>query len=127
MKPTPTQEQLDGLPKWARQHISDLEGQRDTAQRALKDFCDSGTPSPFYHEEHIHTDEGPKFVRRYVQANTITALWRGVELAVHAHDYGHNGKGIKLQWSSENKGNREIAMIPLSYQYARLVAKEDMD
>lgn len=124
-KPTP--EQIAKLPAWAREHINTLERQRSQAVTTLNEFVDRDTPSPFYFEDNPCTGEasGPSSKRRYVQAGTLVVCWRGVELRIYANDYGNSGKGIRLQWSAEHRTG-EIAFIPESFQYARLIAKDDM-
>lgn len=127
---TPTPEQLAKLPAWARDYIKNLSMQREQAIKTLNEFCDSQTPTPFYIEDNPCTGEqsGPSTKRHYINAISINVFWRNVWLRVDANDYGNSGDGIRLQWGSGNPDNRqgEAAFIPGSYQYARLVSKEDM-
>jgi hypothetical protein len=62
------------LPKWAQDHISDLQRQRDSAVREFNRYIDDQTPSPFSIMEMAHTGEhggGPSFKRRYIQTNKV--------------------------------------------------------
>lgn len=125
----PTKEQIGKLPKWAQDYIKSIEQQRFVAVRALDEFVDNQTPSPFYFEDNSCTGEqsGPTNRRVYVQAHCIKVEWRGVHLSVSANDYGNCGEGIRLQWEASGRhGGRDAAFIPSSYQNARLVSKEDM-
>jgi hypothetical protein len=124
----PTPEQIQKLPKWAQDYIQNLAREREMSVRALNEFCDNDTPSPFYFEGMVCNGEtqGPSSKRRYIQANSITVVWRGIELQVDAHDYGNRGSGIGLRWSTADRAMREAAFVPESYQSARIVAREDM-
>src|SRR5262249_53047522 len=101
---TPSPEQLAKLPKWAQDHITKLERQREEAIRTLNQALDTQTESSFSVVATPCTGEttGPSFKRAYVQAHSIEVRWRGVELTVDANDYGQNGKGIRLQWSGKH-------------------------
>lgn len=130
MSDKPTPEQIAKLPKWAQDEIKSLARQRDAAIRALNEYVDNQTESPFYTEDNECTGEqsGPTNRRRYIQAHKIEVQWRGVYLRVDANDFGQSGHGIRIQWSGGDGRltGREVAFIPGSYQQARLVAKEDM-
>jgi hypothetical protein len=119
---------LSKLPKWAQEHIHNLERQRDVAIRALNESLDNQTKSPFSYEKYECTGEesGPTTKTFFIQAYSIQVNWLGVELTVGAHDYGNTGRGIKLQWGMENRFGEDVAFIPSSYQSARLVSKEHM-
>ncbi len=119
---SPTPEQIAKLPVWAQGHIKDLTRQRDTAKKEHSEFLDSQTKSAFYEE--FLGDKMEK--RRYVQADNMVCEWRGVRLRISAHDYGNSGVGILLQWEDSERHGRDVAFIPGSFQYARLVSKDDM-
>jgi hypothetical protein len=115
----PDQEKIDKLPAWVRNHIEELELQRDVAVRTVKEFEDAQTKSPFFYEEHIWTPKqsGPEPVRRYVQTNRMVAVHGGVELSVLIRD-----DHLELTWGEAGTFHGgEIAMIPESYMQARLV------
>lgn len=124
----PTPEQLSKLPKWAQDHIRDIARQRETAVNVLNEFVNDDTPSPFFFEDYACTGEcqGPSNKRRYIQAHSVTVVWRGVELRVSANDYGNSGRGIGLSWGTEGGRHQDVAFIPSNYLSARLVSKEDM-
>lgn len=121
---TPTQEQLAKLPKWAQEYIAYIERQRFVAVRALDEFRDEQTPSPFYFQDHSCTGDksGPVERKRYIQTHSIIVKWRGVELTVDAN----SGHGLRLQWNGDNSHMGEVAFVPTSYQSAKLIGKEDM-
>lgn len=125
----PTKEQIEKLPKWAQEHVADLQRQRNAAVRALDEYKDAQTLSPFFTEDFESTGEskGPQLRRRYIQAHSIEVEWAGVHLRVDANDYGSSGTGIRLQWWCGKKHyGGDAALIPTSFQAARIVSKEDM-
>jgi hypothetical protein len=115
-KPTP--EQIAKLPKWAQQVFRE----RDEAIRALAEYRDEQTPSPFYQDYQgtTHTE------KRFIQAREVVADFEGVRVRVTCFNSGQHGPGIRLQWEDSKRHGKEVALIPVSYQYARLVAKADM-
>jgi hypothetical protein len=125
MKPTP--EQIAKLPKWAQDHIQNIERERFTAVRALNEYCDETTKSPFVIEDSVCTGEstGPSTKRRYIQAPSMKVEYGGVELRISANDY--NGRrGIELSWSTLNYGHDDICMSPLCRNSVELITKEAM-
>ena len=112
------------LPKWAQDHIRDLERERDTAIRALNEYVDRQTPSPFYSDEMESLGEvkGASVKRHYFQAHRITVSHAGIELEVNIHD----PEDIKLRWGTPRHSMGEVALIPVSFQQARLKTKENM-
>jgi hypothetical protein len=62
------------LPKWAQKYIEDIERERDVAVRALNEFQDADTPSPYWVDEYVCTGEqqGPSNKRRYIQGHRMT-------------------------------------------------------
>lgn len=124
---TPTPEQIEKLPKWARDHIKTLSRERETAIQALKEACDSEKPSPFYYENFDSTGEGrgPSRRRNYVQAHSMVCEFDGVRLTISAHHYNQQ-KGIQLSWDDPQRSLAEMAFIPKSYQQAIILRKEDM-
>lgn len=121
---TPTDEQIAKLPVWARQYIKDLRREREVAIRALNQYCESQNPSRIYYDELESTGEqcGPSFKRVYVQSKKISIKHAGVRLEIYAYDPDQ----IRLQWSGDDHFMCDIAFIPLSYQSAKLVAKDKM-
>jgi len=117
------QDKINKLPKWAQEHIKDLNRQRDVAIKALNEYCDSQTDSEFSIQELECTGEegGPSFKRRYIQTRKIEVDYGGVGLSVSIAD-----QEIRLSWWASGVGLRDVAFIPISYQYARITAKENM-
>lgn len=122
MKPTP--EQISKLPRWAQEHIADIEQQRFVAIRALNEYQDSQTESPFRCRDFECTGEGKEQLKtRFVQTNKMEVHWAGVELTVLIRP---NVQEIYLQWCATDDRIREIAFIPMAFGSARLKAKENM-
>ncbi len=109
------------LPKWAQDHIRNLERERDTAIRGLNEYIDNQTKSPFYFSDYLCTGEnaGPTSKVVYIQTNQMTVEHAGVQLDLLLRD-GY----IDMNWSGEHRV--EVAFIPQMHQSARLVSKENM-
>lgn len=127
---TPTPEQLAKLPKWAQDHIKDLERERGAAVKALNDFTDADTPAAFYVEEHVGMGEkkGPSIKRRYIQTRAVICESQGIELRIFASGdlYGQSRPGIELSWSAISRGMSDVAFIPNARNSATLITKEHM-
>ena len=120
----PTPEQIAKLPKWAQERMEDLERRTRVAERALKENLDAQTPSEFYVEEYLSTGEGSdKHVRRYIQTYKMAVEHDGVKLTILLRQ---DEKGIDLQWNSTNRLMNEVALVPLSFNKVKIVAKEFM-
>ena len=111
------------LPKWARDHIRDLNRERSTAVRALDEYVDTQTPSAFFTEDLECTGEsrGPTRRRSYIQARRIIAVGDGVTLSVSVRQ-----GNIELSWGEGDHTTGEVAFIPESFQRARIVARKNM-
>jgi len=119
------QRDLSKLPRWARDRITTLERQRETAIQALNEYLDDQTPSRFYMDDILSTGEnvGPTFKRRYIQGRQIWAEHAGIYFHVHLRDSDE----IELQWGGlPVHSSTEVAMIPSTHQRVRLVSKEKM-
>ncbi len=117
-----TQEQLKKLPKWAQEELITLQRQRDAAVRALVDWEDKQTVSPFFIDEMICDGEqcGPSTRRRYIEGSRVSCEWEGVSLDIMLR----KGEGISLQWGMARHLNGRIAMVPRSYQRVTLETTE---
>ena len=114
---------IEKLPKWAKEHITQLERQRDSAVQKLNEMCNSQTPSPIYVDDWTFTGEGvgQATKRQYIQADNVTFDYVGIVLEVTCFD-----DNMKLQWHDQRHSMNEIALIPESYQQCRLVARANM-
>ena len=121
---TKEQDRMTSLPKWAQDHIRDLQRQRDVALRALNTFCDKQTPSSIYVEDNPCTGEetGPVNKRHYIQSHTVTIKHARVWLIVLCQD-----DSIHLHFGNEDESCRNIALQPIASNAIRLVAKEYLD
>lgn len=122
-KPTP--DQISKLPRWAQEHIATLERERFVSVRALNEYQDSQTESPFRYWDYIPTGEtsGPTQKTRFIQTNKIEAHWAGVELTILLR---HGSDEIDMHWGAQNRAISEVAMIPYSFGSVRLKSKESM-
>lgn len=126
MKPTP--EQIAKLPKWAQEHIADIERHRFVSVRALNEYQNSQTESPFRYWDFICTGEGNKnnseIKTRFIQTNKMEVHYAGIELTILVRP---NHPEINLQWSrSEGSKITDTAFIPTSFGSAKLKTKENM-
>ena len=119
-----TPEQIAKLPKWAQERMADLERRTRVAETALKEFNDAQTPSEFYVEEYVSTGEGSdKHVQRFIQTYKMAVERDGVKLTVLLRQ---DEKGIELQWNSTSRLMSEVAMVPLSFNKVKVLAKDFM-
>jgi hypothetical protein len=111
------------LPKWAQEHIEKIERERDQAIKALNEYVDNQTVSPFYVEDYVSTGEerGPSYKRSYIQTHKMTIEHEGVELNVLLRE-GY----IDLQWNGMKYHLDIVAFVPTSFQSAKLVSKENL-
>jgi hypothetical protein len=131
-EPKTVAEKIAKLPVWAQEHIKTLDRERTLAVRALSEYLDDQTPSAIFTEDmHAHsvgelTLPGGHVQRKYVNADKIIIEAHGVRLDVMTKYGNTNNESIVLQWSTPNRMVSEVAMIPLSYQQVRLIAKGKM-
>ena len=112
------------LPRWAQDRIAKLERERDTAIRALDEYCDAQTPSSIYYDEWLSTGEkqGSSGKRIYVQSDHVVIDAHGVNLSVRIESAS---RALSLQWGRNTYGG-DVCMQPRSYQNVWLIAKEIM-
>jgi len=127
MKPTP--EQIAKLPKWAQEHIRDIERQLSAATTALDQIKDQQTPSPIYLDDWYCTPR----MKRYIQSPTghLTIQHAGVHLDIFLapEKDGQRLHGIELQYAAvESRGltDRQIAIMPRGINTIQLVAKDSL-
>jgi hypothetical protein len=122
MSTLPTPEQIAKLPKWAQERLADVERRTRVAEEKLKEYLDAQTPSEFYVEEYVSTGEGSdKYAQRYIQTYKMAVETGGVKLTILLRQ---DEKGIELQWNSTSRLMQEVAMVPLSFNKVKIVAKE---
>ena len=119
---------ISKLPKWVQAHIREIKRERDVAIRALNEYCDNQTPSPFRIEDHVSAGEekGSSRKVRYIQTHSVVVENEGVELRVLVRTFNPDHKEIILSWYGSGNGLGDIAFIPSSFQSAYLISKENM-
>jgi hypothetical protein len=116
---TPTPEQIEKLPRWAQEHIKDLDRRMVVAERAVAEYKDSQTPSEFYYEDHLCIGGGsPQLIRRYIQTNRMTIEHAGVQVDVLVRE---GDPEIEIGWSDPTRMCREVAMVPKSFQQIKII------
>ena len=90
----------------------------------MKEYLDAQTPSEFYVEEYVSTGEGSdKHVQRYIQTYKMAVEHGSVKLTILLRQ---DEKGIELQWNSTNRLMNEVALVALSFNKVKIVARESM-
>jgi len=121
MNATPTPEQIEKLPKWAQEHIKDLDRRAFVSERSLREYRDSLTPSEFFVEE--YDADLKKMVRKYVQTNKIAVERNKIHLEIILRQ---DENGIDVTWWSEDRLTREIALVPKGFNSISIVGKDQM-
>jgi len=110
-------EQFNKLPKYAQEHIEELQRDRDLAIKKLNDFLDSQTPSPIYVDDMIAFSGGPKQIRQYVHGQRVFFEKDGVTLEVSLFDDYRN---IEMRYYQTKRLTGSVALTPVSHQHLRL-------
>ena len=122
MNPNSTAPNFDKLPRWVREHIEQLDRRAVIAERALKEYKDTQTESPYFYDEYLCIGDGkPQWYRKYVQTHKISVLHQGVQVDVLLRP---DDPSIEISWS--NAQNREVPMIPIAYQKIKIVDKQEL-
>lgn len=128
----PTIEQLLKLPQWVQTHIQKLQRERETAVRALNEYCDNQTPAAFWVDDAECTGEerGPSFKRRYFQGDRINVSHAGIEASIYLSrkDDGQRIFGIEIKFepSKPETSFEKVAMIPFGHCCVNLVSKDNL-
>lgn len=67
----PDNERIQKLPVWARDLITSLERERDSAQKRLSEFRDNTTPSGVYIKEYDVRSGSPDYVKTFIQDDQV--------------------------------------------------------
>lgn len=122
-------EQVERLPKWAQEAFKCLERERFCMARELKEWNDNQTPGPVSIQEYVCTgnQQSPESVTRYVQTQRLRIEWKGCRLDIHLTDNGpQHEDAIDLKWGPTNPHTRSLALVPYSFQAARLIVPENL-
>ena len=109
------------LPKWAQEEFERVVRERDTAVKALNNYCDKQTKSPFYYNDFLCVDQPPKKYTAYIQIRKMNVEHKGVRLEIQLSD-----NGIILQWGGDMHFMEKIALVPKAHQKAELIARDNM-
>ena len=94
------------LPKWAQAYIHDLEMSVENGEKALKDYRDSQTPSPFSTMDIVCMTEN-KISHRYIQASNVTCESAGVKVSISPKD---DGVDVSFEAATRAAGDVAIAL-----------------
>jgi len=87
------------LPKWAQEHIHNLELERNGAMRQLKEFNDGQTEAPISQLVTVpKKGGGTDSMRRYVQGHNLSVSWEGVELDLWLAE-----DGVRITFGSKDR------------------------
>ena len=116
------------LPKWAQEHIRDLERQREAAVTALNRALDAQTPGPFYYDDNvlIGDRQGPSRKRIYFAQHEWSICCEHAGLILRVTARRDREEVIGLQWGLVDWSTKDVAMVPVSHNAVRLVAQENM-
>ena len=120
-KPTP--EQIAKLPKWAQEHIENLDRRAVIAERNLIEWKDTQTPSEFVISEYTFINGKGEFVDRFIQTNRLMIKSKGVEIEIINRA---EAPGVDISWSATNRHISQVACVPTGFCQIQIVAKENM-
>lgn len=112
----PAPEQLARLPKYAQDHIRELQLRAVRAERDLKAWTAKQTKTKVWTLEYT----GGEHIERYFQADTIEIEHNGVHLKISG--MWDDGPDLQLAWWPAGRGMPlgTISMIPTSTQQVKL-------
>ncbi len=97
---TPTPEQIEKLPKWAQDHVKDLERRRDDALSALQHHLGKQYVTPFFFEDMVREAEGNGYKNHRIYLGERWERGIGVEFG-----------GVRLSITCRgDAGNEEITI-----------------
>lgn len=102
----PDPEKVAKLPKWAQEHIKNLDRALEATERALQEYVDEQTPSPIEVSD-VVCGSRTRSVKRYVQATSIKVTSAGVKATVSTDE-----KGISVMYEGKNRASGDVALIP---------------
>lgn len=119
---------IETLPKWAQEHIRDLERARDVAVAVKNKMVDEQTPSPIYVDDWSTTPS----VKRYVQCkhNNLVIEHAGVraDILLARKDDGQRLFGIDITYSGSihSLSHFPVVLMPRSIGNIQLVHKDNL-
>jgi hypothetical protein len=110
------------LPKWAREHIENLQRERDHAVNQMHKMLDEQTPTSVWSDDIVCTNTPPQHIRRYFQARHLTIAHAGVELSIRMGE----DECLKLSWHPHERGlTNHVMFVPVSFQQVELYLPEN--
>lgn len=115
------------LPKWAQQHIKDLERRLDVAKRKLDEYTNDQSPDKFYVQDFLCDENPPRSVTHHIQGSSISCKHAGVMLRVLCRE-GRSQCGrphIDITYTTEDEHPiQEVVLQPYSFNAIRLMVSE---
>ncbi len=125
---TPTPEQLAKLPKWAQEHMKDLERDADKYKEVARHFMEAQTPTPFYTE--LWDVEMGKRVYIKTENATICAEYAGckVSLFLARKDDVQRPYGIEIKMEELNRRgmSQNVVFLPNSIGTIFIMHKDNL-
>ena len=115
------EEKIKKLPKWAQEHINQIERERENSVRSLNEYIDNQTESPFSVSDLLCEDKGVSFKKRYIQAYKMDVNHAGIHFQIITRD-----DELDISWGTNDNSMNEVAFIPTSFQKAKIKTKENM-
>lgn len=112
---TITIEQIEKLPKWAQEHIRQLEGQRNSAVRALQRFCESNSTGAIVAPQLVCDSSPPSHREARYNWHNLEVRHVGVRLRITLYD-----DRINLSYTSESRELDYVYFTPASFQQFNL-------
>ena len=117
---------LSRQPKYVQDYVEKIERERDTAIKALNEYHDDQSPSPFFVDDLMCLGEGktggPTSTRRYLPGvHRLLVNYKGVLLTIVLRE-----KQIDLSWGDSQIYRGDIAMVPSGFQSAYLISASNM-
>lgn len=118
---------ISKLPKWAQTEMQNLQRERDTAVKALREYVDGQTESEIYIDnlECIGEKKGPSLIRRYINGeHQVTFAHAGINLTVSI--FRDNSIELRYGRSQRPMGGWDVALIPKTTGNIELRTKKNM-
>lgn len=123
----PTKEQIEKLPKWAREHVESLTREVSTWKDAALRFSKEQPESPFYIDDWTNGARIKQFIPSSV--NTISCDYAGVhmDMFLPQDNDGQRFYGPEIRFSEIGKHTfSNVAAVPTARGIIQLVHKDNL-